>query len=497
VAVGLVTALFGLALVADAALGHAQLLASEPKQGESLKRPPRAFILTFSEGIETDFVQLAVEDAGGGRVNRGEPYHPPGHEEVVAVRLGPGLEGKYVASYRVISEDGHPVSESTTFAVEPPMSARRGDEDKEPVPSGAAGGAMPPSQGEHVGSLTGPITDTAFAAARGAGYVAIALAVGGAVFLAVVWLPALMQHAGTSREWRAASEGFVGCVRRVALGAVLLGLVATALAIVLEAATVAGVSFWAALDPDVLEPVSDTRVVQAWSARFVVWLVLGGLLLSALGPRRAPVLRRAALGADGAIVGPIPPRPHRLLLLAAVVALAVTVPVAGHAWTYSPEGLLFFSDTAHVLCMSIWVGGLVLLLLAVPIATRPLSPRERTPYLAEVVGRFSRVALVAVSFLVLTGVIQSVALVGSVPALIDTAYGRLVLAKIALLIALVSLGAYNRRRSLPRLKRLAAGEEEPGRAATMLHGAVAAEVAFALIVLGVTSVLVATQPASG
>jgi copper transport protein len=157
--------------------------------------------------------------------------------------------------------------------------------------------------------------------------------------------------------------------------------------------------------------------------------------------------------------------------------------------------VLVVSDTAHVLCMSVWLGGLVLLLAAVPAATRVLSAQERTPLLAGVVGRFSRMALIAVALLALTGVIHSLSLVASFGALVDTAYGRLVLAKIALLSALVALGAYNQRRSLPRLRRLAAGGEEPGRAAALLHRAVAMEVVFILVVLGVTSVLVATTPA--
>jgi putative copper export protein len=138
-----------------------------------------------------------------------------------------------------------------------------------------------------------------------------------------------------------------------------------------------------------------------------------------------------------------------------------------------------------------------MLLIAIPVAGRVPSARERTPLLAEVVGRFSRMASIVVAVLVLSGIVQAVALVGSVPALYETACGRLVLVKIGLLLALLSLGAYNQRRSLPRLRRLAAGGEEPGGAATILRRAVAFEVAFLLIVLGVTSVLVATDPPSG
>jgi copper transport protein len=486
----LLTALFAAAVLAGTAYAHAKLLSSEPEDGETLSHSPREFVLTFDEGIETDFVQLQVEDAAGQKADLGEPYHPQDRDELVAVRLRPGLEGTYVARYRVISEDGHPVEKSTAFTVRPPGGAGQGEEG---MPPGGAGSAMPPSE-QHVDSV-GQMTDTVFASVRGLGYLAIALAVGGAVFLAVVWLPALAGHARGGADWRAASETFVGRVRRIVLGAVLLGLVATALAIVLEGATAAGVSFWRALDPDVLEPVADTRVVEAWMVRFVIWLVLGVLLLSALGARRAPVLRRAALGAEGAAAGPPLSRPQGVLIVAAVIALALTAPLAGHTGDHSPEALLVCADTAHVLCMSVWLGGLVLLLVAVPVATRVLSPTERTPLLAGVVGRFSRLALIAVALLALTGVIQSLSLVASFGALVDTAYGRLVLAKIVLLSALVALGAYNQRRSLPRLRRLAAGDEEPGRAAALLHRAVAWEVAFILAVLGVTSVLVATTPA--
>jgi copper transport protein len=310
----------------------------------------------------------------------------------------------------------------------------------------------------------------------------------------LVWMPALARHAGAGPGWRFASSGFAARLRRILLGAIALGLVATALAIVLEAATVGGVSFWAALDPDVVEPVLETRVVQAWGARLVLWLLLGLLLIPALRPGRAPVLRPASLGAQGLATGPLPSRPHRALLLAAALALAVTAPLGGHAATHSPEALLVFVDATHVLCMSVWLGGLAMLLVAMPLVSRALASEESTPLLATVVGRFSRVATVAVALLVATGIVQSIVLVGSVGALFETAYGRLVLAKIAALLMLVALGAQNQRRSLPRLRRLARGGEPPGRAALVLRRAVAAEVAFVLVVLAVTSVLVATEP---
>jgi copper transport protein len=119
--IALLAALLGSAALAVTALGHATLLESKPKAGQVLERSPRTVVLVFDEAIDPEFVQLEVEDAAGRRVDRGEPYHPGGREERLAVRLERGLEGSYAASYRVISEDGHPVVKRTTFRVRRPM----------------------------------------------------------------------------------------------------------------------------------------------------------------------------------------------------------------------------------------------------------------------------------------------------------------------------------------------------------------------------------------
>jgi copper transport protein len=497
----LVAALLGSAVLAATALGHATLLESKPKAGQVLERSPRTVLLVFDEAIDPAFVQLRVEDRAGRRVDRGGPYPPGGREERLAVRLAPGLEGAYAASYRVISEDGHPVVKRTAFRVRPPMREREKMEEEgamsPPAGAGPEGPAMRAGGGEHEALETGFVTDAAFAVARGLGNLAIALAAGGLVFMFVVWLPALAQVAGGGSGWLAASERFARIARGVVVGAVLLGLVATAAAIVLQAATSTGTSFWTALDADAVDTVSETRPVRAWAVRLGLWVVLGVTVLVVLRPRRVPGLRPAALGATGAAPGPALSRPQVLLLGAAIGALAFTAAAAGHSWTYSPRGLLVVTDTVHVLAMSAWLGGLAMLLVALPIAVRALHGRDRIPLRAAAVGRFSRLAMVAVGLLLLSGIVQSIALVGAFDAFVETAYGRLVLAKIVLFLGLISLGAYNQRRLLPQLRTVAGGGEEPERAAARLRRSVACEVGLALVVLGVASVLVATEPAMG
>ena len=296
--------------------------------------------------------------------------------------------------------------------------------------------------GGHADAESGQVTDVAFAAARGLGYLAIALAIGGALFLFVAWLPGLAQVAGGQREWLGVSTAFARHLRHLLLGAVVLGVLASATSIVLEAATAAGVSFWAALDRESVDSVSSTRPVEAWTLRIVVWLALGIVLAAALRPRRVPTLRRTALGATGAVVGPAPSRVQLLVFGALAIGLALTAPMAGHTGEHDPRALLICTDTMHVLCMSAWLGGLVMLLIVLGLAARRLPGPDGKRLMAAVVGRFSMLARFAVVILLLTGIAQSIALVGSLSALRDTDYGLLVLAKILL------LGAAHRARRL-------------------------------------------------
>ena len=186
-----------------------------------------------------------------------------------------------------------------------------------------------------------------------------------------------------------------------------------------------------------------------------------------------------------------------LLTLGVPVGVLVIVPaLAGHAAGRDPA-LMVPVDTVHVLAMCVWLGGLVALLAAVPAAVGRLPAGEGHRLLAAVILRFSALALAAVIALVGTGVVQALEHVGSWSALPGTGYGRAVLVKIGLTLALVGLGSLNRRRAVPDLRRLAGGEEPDGEPARLLRRAVTAEVVLIVVVLGVTSALVSYAPPGG
>jgi copper transport protein len=453
-----------LALLAPArALAHAQLEGTVPERGAVVKHEPQAVIFRFDEPVEGNFGAVRVYDANGSRVDEGDAFHPNGDGPRLGVHLKPDLpDGSYTATYRVISADGHIVSSGFVFSIGKP-----GKAPKETVAELTSGAG------------SGPVTETAFGLARGLQYAAVALGVGGLAFLLLAWLPAVGAVGGEDEAWERAAAAFSRRLRVLLLLAAGAGALSAAAGVVMEAAEAAGVTGFSALKQTIIRETLETKFGTVWGIAVLAWLAVGVLAAVALGNREG---RR--------------PQAPLLALLGLPLAYTVLVPaLSGHGSTQAPVPLNFPVNVVHVGAMAVWLGGLGTLLLAVPRATRELEPADRSRVLAASLARFSQVALVAVAAILVTGLVQAYVYVRQLDALTETGYGRAVLAKFLLLVAiLVPLGAYNRRRSVPRLKRIAAGGESPGRAGLLLRRALRAEVAMLIVILGVTAALASYAP---
>jgi copper transport protein len=97
-----------------AAFGHATVLSTEPADGAVLKEAPAAVVIRFNEPVV--LISAQVVDASGDAVAQPEP--PTEQDMQVRIALPSGLgEGAYVASYRVVSLDSHPIGGSIVFTV--------------------------------------------------------------------------------------------------------------------------------------------------------------------------------------------------------------------------------------------------------------------------------------------------------------------------------------------------------------------------------------------
>src|SRR5262249_20801684 len=147
---------------------------------------------------------------------------------------------------------------------------------------------------------------------------------------------------------------------------------------------------------NVIREVLGTRFGTIWGLRVLDWVLLGSVLAAGAATRTATLLRPAAVGAAGYAPAP-PPRPALLAALAVPVGFLVVSPaLAGHATSEHPVAALLPLDVVHVAAMSTWIGGLAMLLFALPGATRRIDPPERSRLLAAVLVRFSPIALACV-----------------------------------------------------------------------------------------------------
>jgi copper transport protein len=272
-------------------------------------------------------------------------------------------------------------------------------------------------------------------------------------------------------------------LRALLMLAVGVGVATSVLGILLQGATAAGVSLWSSLRHAIVQDTLESRFGQVWGVRALDWLILGGLLLFAGGLRAGRAEGQPAL-------------PRRLLapLGLGVAYLAVTPALAGHANSQSPTGVFFPAEVLHMLAASVWVGGIVCLLLALPAATRQLEGSERSRLLLAVLRRFSPLALGAVVAIAVSGVVQGYIDVRNVNGLLHTLYGTLILVKTGLLLGLIGLGWVNRDRVIPALERIADVGRAPGAVGVLARRSLRAELALMLGVLGVTAALVGHTP---
>ena len=135
-------------------------------------------------------------------------------------------------------------------------------------------------------------------------------------------------------------------------------------------------------------------------------------------------------------------RVARALSAVAMLGVGLSLAASGHASTAPPQWLSRPMIFLHGIGVAFWIGALT-----------PLAAMVRRPSgsLLAVLNRFSRVAVPVVGVLVLTGLVLAIVQVGNFSALIETSYGLILSAKLALVLVILVLAALNRFRLTPAL----------------------------------------------
>ncbi|WP_069773410.1 copper resistance protein CopC [Streptomyces sp. LUP30] len=366
------------------ASAHAALRGADPVDGSVVKTAPRSITLAFTESVGLLDDSFRVFDPDNRRLRTGKAGHADGRADTARVTLPGGLgTGTFTVTWRVVSADSHPIAGAFTFSVGKPS-------------------AVPPALPS--ASVEDPATSGLFNIGRYVAYLAAALLIGTAVFVAVCGPPDVRP------------------LRRLLLAGWWALAGSTVFLLLLRAPYETGAGPADALDPSGLTRTLGTRPGLALVARLA--------LLAALA-----VLLRWQRGLVRERNGERPSRPALLTGAALAVGLTLTWASAEHASAGIQVPAATASSVLHLLAMAAWLGGLTSLL--------TLLHRASVP--SHVVHRFSRLAALSVTVLVVTGVYQSWRGLGSVSALTDTTYGRVLLAKLAAVALLLFAGAWSRR----------------------------------------------------
>lgn len=141
-------------------------------------------------------------------------------------------------------------------------------------------------------------------------------------------------------------------------------------------------------------------------------------------------------------------------MLGAGVVIAMTRSASGHAADMGDLTLPELMDCLHLLAGSIWGGGLMVLSTVV-LPKMVEIHKYRRALIAYIAHRFSTLAGIALSTVLVTATYNTWIQVGSFRALWETPYGRIVVIKILLLFVLIVIGVSNRYISVPFLRKWA------------------------------------------
>jgi putative copper resistance protein D len=181
--------------------------------------------------------------------------------------------------------------------------------------------------------------------------------------------------------------------------------------------------------------VLPTVIVRTHLGR--AWLIRIGALILLLITLPAGGRRSGSRGVTG-------------LMLGIAVVIAMTESASGHASDKGDFSVPEIMDFLHLLAAGVWGGGLFAMFLVILPNLARAGNRTATS-IADVAGRFSRIAGIAIGIIAVTAIYNAWSYVGSFEAFLKSPYGWTVLAKVILFSLLIQLGAFNRYVSVPLL----------------------------------------------
>jgi len=325
-----------------------------------------------------------------------------------------------------------------------------------------------------------PLQDTfqsiAFSLTRFTGFTANAIIIGVVPICVLVLRPAF---AGLDpARWRDGKRRLARRLEDLVQAALVASATATVIGILLQLAILAGPD--GEISGASFTTLASTPFGQAYLCRLPLLAGLAVLLLN-----RVSDSALAGIGDDST-------EPSRAWWGAWVglgTILLATSSFSGHAAVARPRVLSIGNDIIHLLSGAVWFSGIVILAGLIPFAWRKTADAQRSELLAPLVVRFSKVAMVSIAVVAITGTINSLFDVARLRDLIESGYGITLSIKIALFVGILGLGAINHLYVRSRLER----SDRVTSVTRLFRKMIALELAIGLGIMGVTGILTGMQ----
>jgi copper transport protein len=440
-----------LTLFSGNASAHALLVRSDPVVDARLADPPTVVSAWFSESLDRSLSTMRVLDGAGEQVDDGAVTFSD--EDATMMRVGlqekvpPGF---YAVVWETLSSvDGHFIKGSFPFTILNPD----GSEPSAPRPKLAG-----------VTSGGEPTADRAVA--KIAGLLGAVGLLGGLAF--AVWVvPGAAAQA--PRVWR---QRVRRADRRHTMWIVwpALGLLAVAglAEVLVQARQLGGLDL-------VGKVVGETD----WGERWIQRQVILGAVVAAVAVATAWGSSREALG-----------RAALWAALLGTLGYVLLISLVSHGGAVEGSFWAVASDFVHLAAAAVWVGMLAEIGLLLAWARRGVPDSVRTPVLAAHLQRFSVLATVSVIALLASGAFSALTEIPTPEAMLQTSYGRVLVAKLALIGLLLPVAGLNAVVLRPRaLSGVSASGQALERLRRWLNRAVWLEAALAVGVLAIVAVL--------
>lgn len=397
-AVGLPLVWFAVAMALllspKAVQAHALLVRADPQPNAELTQPPEAIEFWFSEPLEKTFTGARILSADGTEIPSGDPRIDPDDPTHLTLPLESIEPGVYTVVWQTLSSvDGHEWVGSFPLTILNPDGTR------------PAGTAVEVTVNRRQGLP--PLTDSLL---RWISLLGAALLVGS---LSMRWLLTRPQSDNSPDpliETVISSTAIVGVLLLIASGW---------LQFLVQSLRLGGLD-------EFLELLLATRPGRLLLMRQTL---LAGVFLLLIPNGWATVLFRRSVPSGAALL---------------TAAALFTYSASSHAAAAPGSGWAVAVDFIHLVAAAVWAGGLIFLAILLLLLHR----RQAVPdsdRMVLLLKRFSLSAQIAVFILALTGLFSSFVQLPDPGSLIYTTYGRVLLIKLAIVFAIITLAFFNNR----------------------------------------------------